>query len=120
MQHPGLGPGIRIDVESVIIFPCDMQTPRNPHDGGGAVRLALLSGRLIFRGIPRICDATAFVIDGYAAETAEFPLGWGDHAEFPILGHNGNPVAGKIGRGVGSRRLSAAPLATLPALLRME
>ena len=99
VQKTSLGPGICIDSKRVIVLPINMQPPRNFHDRGGAVSLALICGGLIFGRIPGVCGLAALEIE---RNTDVIAFVRHDHAVAPVLGDHRYPIPREILRRIGS------------------
>ena len=95
MKSPSLISGIRIDTERVVVFPGDVQAPGEPHNVGGAVRLALFSCFFVPIRIPRISNPAAFRIKRKRVVLA-FPRC--NHSQSPVFRDNGYPIACDIDR----------------------
>ncbi len=129
MEQTRLRAEIGFELERVIVLPGDMQVGRLSHDAGRAISLALIAFGFIFGGIPFQGSLSALglvgdvsVFGGIDAEAdrasaarnhngsgradAEVAFRGGEHAQVPILGDDGGPVAGQIDRGhrLGGRR----------------
>src|SRR5215471_15676652 len=90
MQQPGLLSGVSLNIKRLIVLPGNVKTTRHPHDGGGSIALALLSGSLIPCGVPGIGN---FAPLGVERNAGVVTFGRSDHAEPPVLRHHGNPIA---------------------------
>src|SRR5436190_6321386 len=114
MDQARLCSGVRIDSYRVVVFPRDMQPSRHAHDCGGAVRLALIAGRLVFRRIPAVRDAAPLCIE---RNSAVLTFGRSDHAEAPVLGDDRYPIPREVDR---SRRPGRRGRLAAPAALSVE
>src|SRR5205085_7966612 len=51
MKQTGLGPGVGLYLERVVVVPGDMQASRNSNNGGSAIGLTFLSAGLLLRPV---------------------------------------------------------------------
>src|SRR5712691_11609289 len=114
MDQARLCSGVRIDSYRVVVFPRDTQPSRHAHDCGGAVRLALIAGRLVFRGIPAVRDAAPLCGE---RNSAVLTFGRSDHAEAPVLGDDRYPIPREVDW---SRRSGRRGRLATPAALSVE
>src|SRR5579863_7904367 len=101
MKQTSLSPGIRVDAQSAIVLPINVQAPRNLHDGGRSVRLAFIAAGLILRRIPGSRDFSAF---GVERNKLIIVFVRHEHAIAPQFGDHGYPIAGQVLRRSLSRR----------------
>ena len=60
MEQPRLHAIIALDPQRVIVLPRNVKSRSQPHDRGGAIRLALIARRFVGRRIPRVGDLARF------------------------------------------------------------
>ncbi len=56
MKEPRLHAGVAVHPQRVIVLPGDVKPRGQPHDRGGAIRLALIARGFVGRRVPRIRD----------------------------------------------------------------
>ena len=72
MQQPRLLAGIRFDLQSLVVFPGNVQPSGHTHEVGSAIAFALFPGGFVLRRIPRIGDFPALFIERYSGIVAVF------------------------------------------------
>ena len=101
MEQSRLVSRFHLHFQRRLVLPADSHTAGYPRDGRRAVRLALLTCRLVLRRIPGGGDLLRRGRDG---NVPHFALRRSEHTHHPVLRHDRHPGSGQIDCGVSSRR----------------
>src|SRR5207244_3611622 len=113
-----LSSSIGFNFQGAVVLPRDVETRRDAHDRGRAVRFARVALTLVFRAVPRVGRPAALVVDRHARVVALFRR---HHAPAPVFRHDRHPPTRQVCRRLllrCLRRLRATTTSGLAWLLR--
>ena len=96
LEHASLRAGVRVELQSVVVSPVNVETAGHTHQRRWTIRPALVWLCLRLGEVPRVSNLPRLSTERQHAVVA---LGWNQHPQVPMLGDDRHPIPREIFRG---------------------